>query len=202
MAMRFEAWTRPETGTFARRFPIRDVQDWSIERGIFGRGSITIPTDARLSEILLVDPTDHTNDVGSMIRAYWNDSHYYDFYANRATIDVSETGGRSATITGGGPGSVLERTIVYPKDWPESGELDWVWGPQNALLENPGFEDGIPDEDFEDLNLGGWSELSGTGPDNVDWEELLWDISASPSSPMGGSATEGPGAGPPIELGQ
>ena len=108
MEVRFEAWTRPETGTFNRLFPIGDVASWQLQFGMFGHGSITVPTDARIDEILFVDPANHANDVASMIRAYADGTHLMDFYASRMSVNVDETGARTATITGGGPGSALE----------------------------------------------------------------------------------------------
>ncbi|RKZ11615.1 hypothetical protein DRQ53_15795, partial [bacterium] len=193
MEMRFEAWTRPESATFERLFPIRDVSDWNIQLGIFGSGSITIPSDhPHLNDILFVDPLDHANDKSSLIRAYVGDTHYYDFYAQRATIEQNETGNRTATITGGGPGTALEHTLVYPQDWDgtgffESPQPNWEYGPQNALLSNAGFEKGLPDEDFEDESPGGWSNLTGQDPWGDDYNELNGDIQVTLAQAEGGT---------------
>jgi len=195
MALRFEVWTRPESGTFVRRFPLKDDVQYSLSLGLFGQGLLVVPSEhPRLADLLSVDLTDRTLDKGSLIRAYWDDTHLYDWYAARMSVDYNETDLRQATITGPGPGAVLDRTLVLPYDYPATPTLvpSHIYGPANTLLTNAGFEDGLPDEDFEDLNLGGWSELGGSTLDATEdgmevWGELLWDISASPSSPITGA---------------
>ena len=192
--VRFEVWTRPESGTFVRKFPLRNVVDWSLQLGMFGRGSISLPSDdTHLDDIIYIDLNDRTNDAASIIRAFIGDTWLYDFYAVESATMIGDTGQRTTQITGGGIGTALDRSFVHFQDYDVNPTVqpDWVWGPTNSLLKNPGFEDGLPDEDFEDLNLGGWSELGGTtldaGESNATWEELLWDISASPSSPITGA---------------
>ena len=69
--IRFEAWTRPQTGTFERKFPIKDVVDYDFETGIFGRGTLVLPTShPRLNDILYRDVDTPANDKGSLIRAF------------------------------------------------------------------------------------------------------------------------------------
>lgn len=143
MAVRFEAWTRPDTGTFERRFPLVDFTQWTLQLGLFGQGLVVTPSQyARLQELLHVDPADHSNDISTLIRAYVGDDHLFDFYASRMSIDVNETGSRVATTTGGGPGSALDRTRVRQYDWPElpSKEPDWTYGYGPNLVANGDFE--------------------------------------------------------------
>jgi hypothetical protein len=160
--VRFEVWTRPQTGTFERKFPLKGIEGYSIEQGIFGRGSITLPSNhSRINEILYTDPADHANDVGSMIRAYIGTTWIQDFYAARMSTVYGETGKRSSTIGGGGPGFALEGTITFPYDFPElpSIEPDWTWGYGKNLVKNGDFETdpyGAPNMDAEEGTTLGW----------------------------------------------
>ncbi|KKK93858.1 hypothetical protein LCGC14_2688700, partial [marine sediment metagenome] len=154
--VRFEIWTRPDTGTFTRKFPLVDVVDYTLKLGMFGSGTLVVPRDlARLDDILFVDPANHANDVGSLIRAYVGSSHLFDFYASRMAIEFGDLGKRTAKITGGALGSALERTRLRQFDWATGGEADvitpdWEYGVGSNLLQNPGLEDGIPSFTFED----------------------------------------------------
>ena len=156
MEVRFEAWTRPDTATFARRFPIVGFTQWTMKMGLFGQGLMVTPSDwDKLNDLLYVDPIDHANDKSSLIRAFVGDAHLYDFYASRISIDVNETGTRAATTIGGGPGSALERTRVRQYDYPlsPSVEPDWVYGYGPNLAANPDFDDtpeAIGNADAED----------------------------------------------------
>ncbi len=162
--VRFEIWTRPDTGTFTRKFPLIDVVDYTLKLGMFGSGTLVVPRDlTRLDDILFVDPANHTNDVGSLIRAYVGSSHLFDFYASRMAIEFGDLGKRTAKITGGALGSALERTRLRQFDWATGSEAsiitpDWEYGVGNNLLQNPGLEDGVPSFTFEDGILYGFTD--------------------------------------------
>ena len=162
--VRFEIWTRPDTGTFTRKFPLVDVVDYTLKLGMFGSGTLIVPRDlTRLDDILFVDPANHANDVGSLIRAYVGESHLFDFYASRMAIEYGDLGKRTAKITGGALGSALERTRLRQFDWATGSEAtiitpDWEYGVGSNLLQNPGLEDGIPSFTFEDGIMYGFTD--------------------------------------------
>ena len=173
--VRFEVWTRPDTGTFTRKFPI-DVVDYRLILGMFGNGRIVISRDhTRLDDILFVDPADSSNDVGTLIRAYVGDSHLHDFYASRMEIAYGDLGNRTATITGSSYGAALERTRLRQFDWntTPSVEPDWAFGVGAEQADNGSFELSGPytpplpggggafdiAAGFEDEDLSGWDSI-------------------------------------------
>lgn len=186
MEVRFEVWSRPETGTFTRQFPLPALTQFSIHRGLFGQGIAVMPNDyARLSEIISVDPLDHLNDVSSIIRAYIGDDHLYDFWSSRLSLIPNETATRTGTLTGGSPGARLEKTKVWPYDYPEnpSVEPDWRYGFTQNLLTNGDMSvrpDGLQNPGAEEETTAGWfttaDEITGVG------------------APSSFEAIEGPGA--------
>ena len=163
-AIRFEVWTRPESATFERKFPLGFVEGHSLQLGPFGRGEIRVPsTHPRLDEILFVDNADHTNDVGTLIRAYVGETWLHDFYASRMATDYGDIGQRLAVITGGGLGAALERTRLRQFDWGADKQNDivqpdWEYGVGSNLLKNPGLEDGIENFTFEDGVMYGFTD--------------------------------------------
>lgn len=188
--IRFEVWTRPESGTFERKFQLKDVQTHNLQIGLSGQGSVTLPADhPRIDDILFVDLTTAGNNVGSMIRAYVEENHLFDFYASRISRNLGSSGSEVAVITGPGPGHALDTTIIYPKDYGynPSKEPDWVYGPSNSLLSNEGFEGDVTWEDFEDNNPGGWSALSGKDLYGDDYVELVSDPATSQIEAASGS---------------
>ncbi len=174
--VRFEVWTRPDTGTFTRKFPLTDIVDFKLQLGMFGNGKIVIPRDhPRLNDILFVDTANHANDVGTLIRPYVGDTHLAggDFYASRMKIDYGDLGKRNATITGGNLGFALDRTKMRQFDWAAGAETDiddpdWSYGLGENIIGNPGFEESADFKPglvggkydiaigFEDENAAGW----------------------------------------------
>ncbi len=154
--VRFEVWTRPDTGTFTRKFPVASVVDYTLKLGMFGAGKLVVPADySRLNDILFVDTSDHSKDVGTLIRAYVGSSHLFDFYASRIAIEYGDLGKQTATITGGALGTALDRTRLRQWDWATGGETttvqpDWEYGVGQNLLANGSLEDGVPAYTFED----------------------------------------------------
>ena len=168
--VRFEVWTRPDTGTFTRKFPLTDVTNYTLRFGMFGNGKIIIPDDhPRLDDILFVDSADHSNDVGTLIRAYVGTVHLTDFYASRMAISFGDMGKRTATITGGNLGSALGRTRLRQFDWATGAESDivepdWQYGVGKRFIGNPSFEES---SDFNPaLNGGKYDQLIGFEDEN------------------------------------
>ena len=163
-AIRFEVWTRPESATFERKFPLTGVESYGLDFGPFGRGEIRIPSNhPRLDEIMFIDLATPANSVGTLIRAYVGSIWVHDFYASRVAIDYGDVGQRLATITGGGLGMALERTRLRQQDWAADAQdsivvPDWEYGVGSNLLRNPGFEDGIPSYTFEDGVMYGFTD--------------------------------------------
>lgn len=113
MALRFEVWTRPESGTFERKFPIKVETQHNLALGVFGHGLLVLPSDyPRLDDILYTDKDDHSNDVAALIRVFHGDVWVHDFYAARMVNDVNETGRRTVNVTGPGLGASLVADCV------------------------------------------------------------------------------------------
>ena len=173
--VRFEVWTRPESGTFVRKFPLKDVVNYNLQLGMFGRGTVEIPINhPNIDDIIFIDPLDHTNDAASIIRAFIGETPLYHFYAVRMPIKVSDTGQRTAVVTGGGPGTALDRVKVRQFDYPLSPSLqpDWSYGGSNTLLGNPNFEDNGPNAfenaDFDEGLVTPWRAISGSDTNELD----------------------------------
>ncbi len=177
--IRFEVWTRPDTGTFTRRFPLTDVIDYKLQLGMFGNGKLTIPRDhPRIDDILFIDTANHANDVGTLIRPYVGSVHLHggDFYASRMAIDYGDLGKRTAKITGGNLGFALARTRLRQFDWDvtPSADPDWSYGLGENIIGNPGFEESADFNpgltggtydisiNFDDENSAGWSSQAGS----------------------------------------
>ena len=189
--IRFEVWTRPESGTFERKFPLKDIVNWSLGLGMFGQGKISIPSSnsERLNDILFVDPSNHSNDKASMIRAFYGETWLYDFYAVRMPINVGEKGLRTSVVSGGGPGTALDRVYVRQFDYDRNPSVqpNWSYGGANANLSNPSFEDGVVNEGFEDQDIGSWKTLTGSDPWGDAFIDLDTDISTSTDEANTGS---------------
>jgi len=177
-ATRFEIWERPGVGTFQRKFPLGFVEGFSLGLGIFGRGELRVPRDhPRLDDILFVDPTNHANDKGSLIRAFQGEKWLYDFYASRMEINFGDLGSRTAKITGTGLGHAMEITRLRQFDWDRtpSTDPDWPYGTGENLPGNPAFEKSADYNPrlnggefdisigFEDENSSGWAGHPGSG---------------------------------------
>ena len=144
MALRYEAWTRQESGTFARKFPIKGVVEAAVTTDLFGRGSIELPMDfPRLDDILYIDQNDRTLDEASVIRCFNGETCIADFYAQSLELDWTDTGQRIAVVSGGGRGTALDKVRVRPFDYPVNPSIqpDWSWGLESLVGENGGIED-------------------------------------------------------------
>ena len=142
MGLIYEAWVSPGSGTFERK-RILDVHGGSFTdyRRQVGRGAMTIKTDEDLSDLVYVDPDDHTNDVDSLIRVYKPPADGYpktlvaEWVLNETPSTLSEG---PMQIGGSAIESVLDWAVIYPKDWAgswpfESTTPDWIYGGPNLL---------------------------------------------------------------------
>lgn len=166
---RFEVWTRPESGTFARKFAVRGIADYQFQDVIgTGSGTIVLPeTYPRLDEILYLDPPLHTNDEASLIRVFDGEEPVFDFYASRLDEAYTDVGDRQVKVTGLGVLSRLAKVELLAYDYPNQGPVeakDWRYGDDATKAKNGGFED------YTDQNLGaelgdttGWSPTPASG---------------------------------------
>lgn len=164
-----EAWSHPRQGSFGRT--ISEVPGtWSIRDVAPGTGRINgkIPaTWPRMDEL-----SDPNNDVGSLLRLYQVDEAgikqiKLEFEARRAYRLYGEDSGQIWTVTGPSITENLDDAVVYPFQWPPEPAtgltltvLDWLYGEDNTLLDNPGFEDSANFNGFEGDELEGWSEAT------------------------------------------
>lgn len=167
MPLRFEAWTLPELPGFARKFPIKDTVDHEVRIGARGRGSLVLPSEhPRIAEILTINPADHSQDVGSLIRAYDGEDLVTEFYAMR-TEEAFNDAKRLVKITGD---DISQRALAklrvrqYDYNVSPSVDRDWQYGGDNKHLRNESFEDvssGVVNGDAETGDTKGWRAITG-----------------------------------------
>jgi len=188
--IRYEIWERQESGTFALKAPLADVIGDKLDFSSFGRGSVTVASDhPQLDNILFVDPSNHANDDGSVIRGYVGQTVVGEFYAARMGISYNETGQRVATITGGGPGTALDRVRVRQFDWGAtvnpSITPNWDYGVVSLLGENAGLEDNqysLTNPGAEDQSTLGWTT---TGNNSGGQPNVFDAINSTPNADTG-----------------
>jgi hypothetical protein len=172
--LRYEIWTRRESGTYDRRFPLRGVVRGDFDLSLFGRGSFQVPTDLnRLDDLLSIDQANRANDKASTLRAFIGETPIADFYIESMEIAYTDTGARVASIECTGRGSALDRSKVRQYDWPAdpSQEPDWQYGVGSNEIEQD-LDDVGGVYDFEDGTLEGFEQFVGsmdndlTGLDN------------------------------------
>jgi len=167
-AIRYEVWTRQESGSFVRKFPIRGEVGAAFATDLFGRGSMSLPVNhPRLDDILSIDQSDRSNDEASVIRAYIGTTSFYDFYVESMELNFTDTGERVAIIDGAGRGSCLDRVRVRQYDWNvnPSVDPDWGYGVGKDLL-NRSAVDAKLDWDFDDDDVEGWKTATRVGETN------------------------------------
>ncbi len=161
-AIRYEVWSRQESGTFARKFPLRGEVSASFTADLFGRATLALPVNhARLDDLLSIDQTNRALDNASIVRAYIGETPVYDFYVESLDMNFTDTGARTAVVEGGSRGTCLDRVSVRQYDWNAKPSIDPDWeygvGGSNGLL-NTGFEDWNLNGDAETGEVNPWSD--------------------------------------------
>jgi len=144
VALRYEVWTRQESGTFERKFTLKGQVGATFTRDMFGQGSIELPmTQPRLNDILSINQADRSLDQASIIRVYEGDVVQADFYIDTLELEFSDLGSRTAVASGGGRGTAFDRVRVWNYDWGTypSKQPDWTWGQDSLVGSNAGVED-------------------------------------------------------------
>src|SRR3990172_5156027 len=152
----FEVWTLPSSASFVRKIGYLPVIDdsWSFSDEIDktrARGVVSVPASYdRLNEILYVDDSDHTNDVGAMIRVFRRTSPaaatpspVFEFYVEeREDVLVNKAVGQVVLSGREITAAALDRVVLLPFDFPPppSRHINHQYGADN-ILRDPGFEE-------------------------------------------------------------
>jgi hypothetical protein len=159
VGLRYEAWTLPTAATFERKIAdipvIEGTGSGTLTFSDSGEGTLAVPADYdRLAEII-------DSDEGSLIRVYDDATLAHEWMAERVTHDATDVG--SVIISGPDIAALMERAVVYPYDYPVNPTRfpDWIWGSDNNLLSNGGFEDAggtnyVQNPGFESGELSPW----------------------------------------------
>lgn len=158
-SLRFEAWTLPETGTFTRKLvlPVVNYQ-LQVRNSQIGSGSLTLADDfTGKDQILYIDPDDHTNDEGSLIRAFRDDTFLAEWYALRLSDTFSDVD-PTLEVSGDGIELSLDKMRVLPYDHPDDPirEGDWIYGAE-SILDNTSFEAGGTKNELQSV----WNDATG-----------------------------------------
>ena len=161
-AIRYEVWTRQESGSFVRKFPLRGEISASFATDLFGRAILVLPVNhPRLDDILVIDQSNRANDAASIIRAYIGTTPIFDFYVESLELNFTDTGLRTATAVGSSRGTCFDRVRVRQYDWNVKPSVDPDWeygvGGSNGLL-NAGFEDWNLNGDAETGEIAPWTD--------------------------------------------
>lgn len=134
-------------------------------------GSLTVPAAwERLSEVVHVDPSDHSNDVGSVIHVYQTGKVGSDdrpvpvasWVVGRLPDDLNSKATGKATLSGKGLTAwVLDRLQLRPYDYPRNPtrQPDWIFGAPNGsgLIQEGDFEEPyFTNGGFEEGNANQW----------------------------------------------
>lgn len=156
----YEAWTLPWSASFHRkvaRIPVVEGTGRG-ERSLFSTdGAASAEVDLsnfdRLDEII-------SDTAGSLIRVYDGTTIIHEWLAQRVERRHDDRR-RTAIISGKNLASVFDQVIVYPYDYPVHPSRDphWIWGSDQNLLSNGGYEDGtnlVDNPGFEDGTTDPW----------------------------------------------
>ena len=162
MGYRLEAWNDPSSSShevIIKDVPINVLNAGQTLSG-FTFGSLNISKDfPRLSEI-----NDPANNVETLLRLFRDETHLCSFYATDRDREYNHAG--LATIRGGDIHTGLIHGIVYPFDYVAGEDTllpDWIYGPDNRYLSNPGFESGTGSTGWEDGLSDGWAATTASG---------------------------------------
>lgn len=161
-----EAWALPHHGLVGydgkkiAYLPTVDMS-WGVHSDVWREeGAVSLPaTFDRIDEIHVVDPDDHSNDEGSIIRLYDKDlvgldgfpKPFFEFVVSRRSNPLTSKGGARVQFTGKGlTAHFLGRVVLkpydyflydYPSDF-KSLEDDWIYG-GDSILQNGNMEEGV-----------------------------------------------------------
>ena len=167
-AIRYEVWSRQESGTFARKFPLRREMSVSFTADLFGRATLALPVNhARLDDILSINQTNRANDAASIIRAYIGTTPIYDFYVESSELNFTDTGARVAVVEGGSRGTCFDRVHVRQFDWNTNPSVqpDWLYGIIDDELDRTSIDVKLS-WDFDDDVVDGWGEATAISESN------------------------------------
>lgn len=150
VGLRYEICEAPGVGSttsWQARVKIRDAQpasgSFTDYRRQVGRGQVTLENDyPRLSEIIDVDPDDHSNDVASTVVVYrpaqgpYAETLVAEWLVNQTPDELSES---ELVLNGPGMGAVMDWAIVEPWDWDGTDDFvsrfpDHIYGGRNVLV--------------------------------------------------------------------
>lgn len=146
MGHRFEVWSHPSTGTFARRIlrlPVESASFTPRNSGADG-GRITLPPRyPYLASVIRRDPLNPANDVRSVIRVFDDDAPDVTIpeieMVPVSVPDAIDASKPIEVICEGVNRNFLRGAIVWAFDHPTFHQPDWIWGGAN-ILANPSFE--------------------------------------------------------------
>lgn len=204
-----EAWALPHHGLVgydAKKIAYLPTTEmtWGVHSDVWREeGSITVPaTYARLNEIHNVDPDDHADDEGSVIKLYDEDlvgadtfpAPFFEFVVLRKSKPLTSKVNSQVQLVGRGlTGHFLEKVVLKPYDYflydfpsdHQSYEDDWIYG-GDSVLDNGNFEASVLLNEIQSL----WIAEQELTPDptptfdltlngetaTIDWDEATGDF--------------------------
>jgi len=167
-AIRYEVWTRQESGTFERKFPLRGEIAASFATDLFSRATMTIPVNhPRMDDILFINQADRTSDAASVIRAYVGTDPLFDFYAESIELNFTDTGDRVAVVEGSGRGTCFDRVRVRQFDWNANPSVqpDHLYGVGADEMDRTAIDVKLS-WNFDDDNADGWKTATAISDSN------------------------------------
>lgn len=156
VAYKAEVWKLPHLTPWAKLIPVLKYENLvcQVEMNDIGYGRVIFTGD----DDTISDIIDTANDHASIIRIFDDQEQNVFSFWSEFLDQVYEPQGMT-TVHGPGIGSILGKMIVQPKNGLNDDDPDWLWGSEENLLTNPGFEDeplGIANPGFEDGNRLPW----------------------------------------------
>lgn len=210
-AIRYEVWTRQESGSFVRKFPLRGEITASFVTDLFGRATLTLPVNhPRIDDILSIDQSNRANDEASIIRAYIGTVPIYDFYAESIELNFTDTGSRVAVVEGSSRGTCFDRVLVRQFDWNvnPSVQPDHLYGVGADEMDRSAVEVKLS-WNFDDDNADGWgpataifdsNPLENDSKPEISTDEALSGTKSLKFNPNGISGAEHSGVERTIEV--
>lgn len=161
-----EAWALPHlglTGYAAKKIAYLPTTEttWGVHSDVWREeGSASLPaTFNRLDEILYIDPDDHTNDEGSIIKLFDEDyvgadtypKPFFEFVVQRRARPLASKVNSQVQLAGKGliayyfEGVGLKPYDYFLYDFPsdyKSYEDDWIWG-GDSIIDNGNMEESV-----------------------------------------------------------